>query len=220
MTMLRHTAFFEALGALEDNSYPARRVTAGLVVLRLVDSAVVNGRKGLRDAALSLRPVREVVEALSEPDVVRRPLMSIIDLIGRSTGPLAPESISRLLIEYGKALELDGRWRLAMDVFGSAAELDSSIAVDAGIMLGAAARRAGDWSASLQAYAHAVNGAGRTGNVARALQAEVGIANTYMAQGELVAADDLLSSVISEADELNLTEVKSLGLHSSASVAH
>jgi len=222
--MLRHTTFFEVLGTLEEESTEAKQVTAGLVVLRMLDNACLDGRSGLRLAALSLRPVREAVEAVSDADPVKAVLLRIVDRVSGSTGSLEKLPVCELLLEYGKALQRDGRWTHAMDVFESAAGLapdpESSVAIDAQIMTGWVARLAGKKDESLEAYGRAVNSAARSGDLARTLQAEVGIANTYLTTGEIGAAEEVLDAVIKEAREEKLTKVIGLALHSRATVAH
>jgi hypothetical protein len=222
--MLRHIAFYEVLGSLAENSEDSKQMTAGLVVLRMLDNACLDGRSGVRLAALSLRPVREAVEALRESDPARAILMKIVEHVGASTASLETGAVCELLLEYGKSLQRDGRFTLAMDVFENAARLapdpESSVAIDAHIMNGWASRLAGKKDASLEAYGRAVNSAARSGDLARALQAEVGIANTYLTTGDLGAAEEVLDAVIKEAREENFANVVGLALHSRATVAH
>jgi hypothetical protein len=222
--MLRHTAFFEVLGSIAEDSEDAKQITAGLVVLRMLDNACLDGRSGVRLAALSLRPVREAVEAVRDSDPVKGTLMKILEIVAGSTRSLETEPVCELLLGYGTALQRDGRFTLAMDVFGSAAALapdaESSVAIDAHIMNGWAARLAGKKDLSLEAYGRAVNSAARSGDLARTLQAEVGIANTYLTMGDLGAAEEVLDAVIKEARDENLTKVTGLALHSRSTVAH
>ncbi len=216
--MVRHLAFFAALGAADEESETARQITAGLVVMRLVDEASSRSERG---GAVYSAPAKDAVASLRESAPVKSVLFEILDCIERAR---KPESLCALLIRYGKTLGLESRWDLAADVFHTAGELAPHgapvIAVEAHTLRGAAERRAGRWEASLDSYARAVNLAARTGDLPSSLKAEVGIANTYFAQGDLDSAEAMLATVLSEAKEEQMDEVLSLALHTRASVAH
>ena len=222
--MIRHLAFFEALGSLGENSDAARRVTAGLVVLRLVDDVCLHELLGPRNVSIALRPVAEAVAVLRDPDRAGRDLSAILQLIGRSTGPIDRAAMGELLLAYGRTLDLEANWELAADVFQTAAEIAPAtapaIGIDADTMLGAAARRAGEWDASSDAYARAVHTASVAGDLRRALKAEVGLANNDFARGNLPAADEMLDSVMADARTNGFSDVTALALHTRASVAH
>jgi len=124
---------------------------------------------------------------------------------------------------YGRALYLEASRRQAADVFvtvaaGAAAE-GHPLAIDANTMLGGVARRAGDWDRSAAGYASAAHAAAVIGDMPRALKAEIGMANTHLAHGNLPAADEMLQTIVTEAREEELTEILGLALHDRAIVA-
>lgn len=223
MPKISHVAFFEALGSLEDNSEAARRVVAGLVVLRLVDNVCSREQTHQWNRGV-LRPVAEAVSLLRDPDRAKRDLFSILETIENSDGRPDKATLAELLIAYGKTLDLESSWNLAADALQTAAEVAPAfapgIAADANTLLGAVARRAGDWELSTASYARAVNIAGTAGDLRRALKAEVGFANNYFARGELPAADEMLDGVLAEARANRYDDVASMALHTSGSVAH
>ncbi|HXD49528.1 MAG TPA: hypothetical protein VN600_12180, partial [Gemmatimonadaceae bacterium] len=62
--MLRHLAFFEELGAMDESDVSWRAVSAGLVVMRLVDRWMSDGALGL--TAHSVSAVRAAIEEMPE----------------------------------------------------------------------------------------------------------------------------------------------------------
>ena len=219
--MVRHLVYFEALGSLAENTEGWRRIFAGLVVLRLIDLSVSESRQDSGVDAATIHSVRSSVLALSETDAARPILLSLVDAVENGTGQ---ERLSEMLLTYARALDLDSSWRLASDVLATVVELAPAdthpIAIDANTMLGGVARRAGEWDTSAAGYASAAHAAAVIGDTARSLKAEVGMANTHLAHGNLPAAEKMLETVVGEARENGLTEILELALHDRATVAH
>ena len=219
--MVRHLAYFDALGSLTENSDGWRRLFAGLVVLRLIDIVRSESRAGVAIDGITVSSVRASVETLKDSDTVKPILASIVDSIE------AGAEVSTLcapLNAYARALDLEASWRLAADVLETVVELAPSdthpLAIDANTMLGGVARRAGDWDRSAAGYAAAAHAAAVIGDTPRALKAEIGMANTHVAHGNLPAAERTLATVVEEAKEQELTEILELALHDRATVAH
>ncbi|HEY5061513.1 MAG TPA: hypothetical protein VII52_08270 [Gemmatimonadaceae bacterium] len=59
--MLRHLAFFEELGTMDENDARWRSVSAGLVVLRLVDNWIADGAAKSRVDSWGVSAVREAI---------------------------------------------------------------------------------------------------------------------------------------------------------------
>jgi len=220
--MIRHQAFFDTLGSLGEDSPAWRAVSAGLVVLRLVDSYADSGRTPAPRSWVELHNVRASVDQVNDGDPVRSTLEAVVDAIAeRGT---VDELVCSRLLSYGRALDYEGRWTLAADVFGSVAakaapQKMARTAVEANIALGGAARRAGDWTASSRAYSQAAQVADAIGDRAGTLTVQVGIANTYMERGNLPQAQTILDDVIVQSRDLEMPEVVSVALHSRASLA-
>ncbi len=219
--MIRHLVYFEALGALAEDTEGWRRVFAGLVVLRLIDIARSGTRTEPSVDSATIHSVRSSVNALSDTDAAKAVLLATVEAV-ESCAEM--EKVCESLMPYGRCLDLEGSWRLASDVFETIAELAPSdthpIAIDANTMLGGVARRAGDWMRSASGYAAAAHAAAVIGDNARALKAEVGMANTHLAHGNIPAAEETLDTVIAEAKAENFLEILELALHDRATVAH
>ena len=59
--MLRHLAFFEELGKMDETDASWRSVSAGLVVLRLVDNWIADGATKSRVDSWGVSAVREAI---------------------------------------------------------------------------------------------------------------------------------------------------------------
>ena len=220
--MISHQAYFEFLAGSDRDAAAWQPVLAGLVVLRLIDSRVGDESASVIDWA-SVESVRSTVAALNEGDPVRSILFTLIDAVAGSS--IRREVIGRGLLAYGRALNFEGRWALACDVFAAADRIagapdDARISIESSIALGAASRRMGDWDASAHAYARAAHVANSVGDEAGALQVEVGRANTHIARGNLPAAESTLDNVIEQARAAHSNEVLGLALHGRATAAH
>ncbi|MDQ6717336.1 MAG: hypothetical protein M3Z17_03185 [Gemmatimonadota bacterium] len=219
--MVRHLVYFEALGSLAENTEGWRRIFAGLVVLRLIDLSVSESRPDCGVDAATIHSVRSSVLALKETDSAKPILLSLVEAVENGTGLIR---ISEMLLDYARSLDFDSSWRLASDVLTTVVELAPAdthpIAIDANTMLGGVARRVGEWDASAAGYASAAHAAAVIGDTARSLKAEVGMANTHLAHGNLPAAEKMLDTVVAEAREHELTDVLELALHDRATVAH
>jgi tetratricopeptide (TPR) repeat protein len=220
--MIRHQVYFDALGSMQEDSASWRTVFAGLSVLRLVDAYT--------DTASSIDPanwaqlhsVRTAIEGVGEGDPVRGVLTNILDEVTKR-GTI-DETVSRALLAYGRALDYEAAWSLAIDVFSTVSkrtppEKNAKLAVDALVAVGGAARRNGDWDTSARAYSQAAYIADTLGDREGVLTVQVGIANTYMNKGNLPQAQTILDDVLVQARDQNLREVQGIALHSRAALA-
>jgi tetratricopeptide (TPR) repeat protein len=167
--------------------------------------------------------VRAAIDSVSEGYPVRGVLLHIVEEI--STRSAIDDSVSLALLAYGRALDYEANWGLAMDVFATVAkavkpEKNARLAVEANIAVGGAARRNGDWESSARAYSQAAFIADTLGDRPGVLTVQVGIANTYMAKGNLPQAQSILDDVLMQARDQELPEVESVALHSRATLAH
>jgi hypothetical protein len=220
--MIRHQVYFDTLGMLREDSASWRSVFAGLSVLRLVDSYTDNSASVDPASWAQLHSVRSAVEDVSAGDPIRGVLSTVLEeTIARGT---IDEVVCRSLLAYGRSLDYEASWSLATDVFQTVAKIarpekNAKLAVEANVALGAAARRNGDWETSARAYSQAAYIAETMGDRQGVLTVQVGIANTYMAKGNLPHAQSILDDVISQAADLHLEDVQALALHSSAALA-
>ncbi len=220
--MIRHEPYFKHLSTLELDSVSWSQTLAGLGVLSLVDAARENEMIVDTDWT-GVRAVSGMVGSLHDGNPVRRPLTKVIDEL--RGGALSWPKVTQHLFTYGRALDLDGSWCLAVDVFGMVADFaredrDPQLAMEATTALGGAARRAGDWDGSAGGYADAAHYADALNDKAAGLTVRVGTANTHIAKGNLPGAHSILADVVGEADAANLDGVLSIAYHAQATVAH
>jgi tetratricopeptide (TPR) repeat protein len=220
--MIRHQVYFDTLGSMKEDTASWRSTFAGLSVLRLVDTYADAGSP--RDPAgwAQLHSVRAAVEAMSEGDPVRGALISVFEEVTKRNA--VDETVCTLLLAYGRSLDYEANWGLATDVFSTVAkvarpEKNARLAVEAHTAVGGAARRNGDWDTSARAYSQAAYIADTLGDRAGVLGVQIGIANTYLAKGNLPQAETILDDVIVQARDQELPEIQGMALHSRAVVA-
>src|SRR5688572_1919948 len=219
--MVRHQAYYEFLAATEPESPGWAPALAGLAVLDLVDAA--RDDASIIDADWTgVRAVSETVRSLREGNPLRRSLLRVVEQLRDEPDWSA---ITAGLFAYGRALDLEGSWKLATDVFATVADFAREdrrpeLAMEATTALGGAARRSGDWDRSAEGYAEAAHLANSLGDKASGLTVRVGTANTQIARGNLPAAEEILDEVIAEASNSGLDGVAALAYHASATVAH
>ena len=222
--MLRHLAFFDALAEMDETDDRWRAVSAGLVVLRLIDAWLEDDPDAASPASWGARAVRETVQAVPAGTPGRTILGGIIDALEAAEVPaLAP--LAPRLLAYGRALDYEGQFRLAGDVYRSVIAHthpveDADVASDAQIQLGYCARMLGDWDEAAAAYTAAAQIAAAAGDIVKVLRARMAEARLALTRGNLPEAERLLEATIDEATERRLPEVRALALHSRATVAH
>ncbi|HUQ98907.1 MAG TPA: hypothetical protein VM166_05580 [Gemmatimonadaceae bacterium] len=221
--MIRHQVFFDTLGSMKEDSASWRSVFAGLSVLRLVDS-YLDAEAGAPPVNWAqLHSVRSALEDVAEGDPVRGVLTNALEEVSTKQG--VDDSVCLALLAYGRALDYEASWALATDVFATVTKLtrpekNPRLAVEANIAVGGAARRNGDWEVSARAYSQAAYIADTMGDRQGVLKVQVGIANTYLARGNVPQAQSILDDVVIQSRDQQFDEVQSLALHSRSSIAH
>ena len=220
---LRHIAFFEELAALDERDAEWHSVSAGLVVLRLVDAWMEEGPHAVSGDAWGLRAVRVAIEEIAAGVPVRAILDSVVDAL--EDAPVADMSaVAPRLLAYGRALEYDGRAALAADVYRAVIAHthpvdESDIATAAHLQLAACLRMSGNLGAASEAYQVAGEIAHATNDLVGSLRARIGDAKVAIDRGNLPRAENLLDETIAESARSDLTEVRSMALHDRAGVA-
>src|SRR6478672_9727981 len=221
--MIRHQVYFDTLGSLKEDSASWRSAFAGLSVLRLVDSYAETGLSIDPAGWAQLHNVRTAIEGVSEGDPIRGVLTTVLEEVTRRS--TIDETVCAALLAYGRALDYEASWGLATDVFSTVAKLtrpekNPKLAVEAHIAVGGAARLNGDWEVSARAYSQAAYIADTLGDREGVLKVQVGIANTYMARGNLPQAQSIVDDVILQARGYQLAEVEGTALHTRSVIAH
>ncbi len=220
--MIRHQVYFDTLGSLKEDSASWRSVFAGLSVLRLIDAYVDQAGGTAAPNWAQLHSVRSAVNEIHDGDPVRGVLGCVVDEV--TTRSSVDDTVCAALLSYGRALDYEASWGLAADVFASVAkvvkpERNPRLAVEALIALGGVARRNGDWETSARAYSQAAYIADTLGDRSGVLTVQVGIANTYLAKGNLPQAQVILDDVRMQARDAHLPEVEGFVLHSQSALA-
>jgi tetratricopeptide (TPR) repeat protein len=220
--MIRHQIYFDTLGTLREDSAAWRCVFAGLSVLRLVDSYGDVSTAPKPAGWAQLHSVRAAIEEMSDGDPMRGVLTAVLEEV--STRGAVDDTVSKTLMSYGRMLDYEASWNLAVDVFSTVAKLtkperNARLSVEAYVAVGGAARRNGDWDTSARAYSQAAYIADTLGDKSGVLTVQVGIANTYLAKGNLPQAQSILDDVIVQAQDQAMTEIQGMALHSRAALA-
>ena len=220
--MLRHLPFFEELSSLDDQSPAWREASAGLLVLRLVDSWLEDGASAVR-GGWGVRAVRECIDAIAPGTPVRAILSGILEGMSDATD-VEPRIVTPRLMAYGQALSLDAHYALAADVFETivahAHPLEEhDLVTDAYLLLGASRRTLGRFDDAAVAYALAGDVAATANDIARVLRVRIADAKLSMERGNLPDAERVLEETIGHAAAAGEHEVEALARHQRATVA-
>lgn len=220
---LKHLAFFEELASLDESDSNWRGVSAGLVVLRLIDAWVEDGADAVLGDAWGVRAVRAAIEEIPAGTPTRVILGGVVDALERSA-PNDMHAVAPRLIAYARALEFESRWSLAADVYRAVIAHahpieDSDFAIDAHIQLGVCLRQVGDLDSAEAAYRTAGQIAGATGDLVGVVRARVGEGKVALARGNLPRAERLLDDAIVDATGPTMRGVRVMARHDRAHVA-
>jgi tetratricopeptide (TPR) repeat protein len=221
---MRHVAFFTELASLEDADPSWRAVTAGLVVLRLIEAWVEEGAQVVAADSWGVRSVRAAIDDMPPGMPARTLLGGVVEaLISARGGDL--HAVAPRLMAYARSLELDARWSLGADVYETILAHvhpveDADVAVNALLRRGHCLRQLGDLASASATFETAADVAGHAGDMIGQLRARIGEAKILSAKGNLPAADSLLEQTVSLASEHDLKDVRSMATHERSYVAH
>ncbi|MGZ5140412.1 MAG: hypothetical protein ACXWCX_21665 [Burkholderiales bacterium] len=221
---VRHVPYFAELASLEDNDPSWRAVSAGLVLLRLVDAWIEEGAAVVAADGWGVRSVAAAIEEMPAGLPARAILMSALDALTNARGG-DMHAIAPRLMAYARSLDLDGKWALASDVYETVIahvhpDEEGEIAVNALLRRGYCLHELGEFGEATSAFKTAAEVAHRQDDMIGMLRARIGEAKIVVARGNLPEADAIYSEAVALADELNLIEVRSLATHGRAYIAH
>ncbi len=221
---LKHLPFFQELGQLTEEHQAWREITAGLVVLRLVDAWLEVGASVVADDGWGLASVRSAVQEIDAGRPVRRVLESVLDAMVRSER-VDTRVVTPRMMAYAQALDYDARWRLSVDVYQTVLDYcdpaeDQDVMTTAYLQMAIAHRVLGELEVSHELYAKAGEVGESIGNLVGVLRAEIGFAKIAITRGNYPHAQQLLDSVIGRATEAGLSTVRSIALHDRSGIAH
>ena len=220
---LRHLPFFEEVAAHEEHEGAWRAATAGLVTLRLVDQWIEEGADVAASDAWSVRAVLNAIDQMDEGSPVPSILKSVVAAMHHSASADVHDVMPRLMA-YGRTLEYEAKWTLAVDVYDAVIAHthpieESESATAAHLRRGICLRTLGSFQQATEAFAAAGTIAGQAGDMMGVLRARIGDAKIAVARGNLPRAEALLDETISQAGELQISMVQSEALHDRAVVA-
>jgi tetratricopeptide (TPR) repeat protein len=222
--MIRHLAYFEELAALDEREDSWREISAGLVVLRLIDAWFEQGAAVVAPNAWNLGAVVNAIAEIPPGRPARGMLKSVVDVMVEARTPDA-HIVAPRLMAYARSLDFDARWNLAIDVYrsviGHSEPLDDAETVIAAhLRLGFCLRQVGEISESAVAYEVASQLAERVGDVMGVLRARIGDAKIALLRGNLPRAESILDTTIDDAERHGYSGVHSMALQDRASAAY
>ncbi len=221
---LKHLAFFEAIGEVEENSPKAQSATAGLLMLRLIDHWVLAGPVMVEPESVSVRSVRHAIMQLQANDPSREVLLGMVNTM-QTVREVDLQPILPRLFAYAGCLERRVELTLAADVYGTIARLadenfDADLLIDSFLRLGYCQRLMGTLGDAETSYANAGKVAKRQKETARALRSQIGTAIVVMTRGNLPKAEEILAQVIAlDSERADCFEETSKALHVRSVVA-
>src|SRR4051812_41039853 len=109
-------AFFTELASLSEDDVEWRSISAGLVLLRLIDAWVDEGPAVVAADGWGVRGVRAAMEEVPEGIPARAILRSTLDAI-INTPTVDMHTVAPRLMAYARTLDADAKYALAADVY-------------------------------------------------------------------------------------------------------
>ena len=224
---VQHAPFFEFLAELgDDTTMEWRRVSAGLVCLRLVDYLLAGGDGQRVDDVRATRAAWACLESLGTGDAVGGVLASLLNVLASESGDRSMTARPRLMA-YGRVLELESRWALAADVYETVVRLcrapsehgDAPDAAAAYMRLGECRRQQARWGDAQNAFRAAAESAASVSDWSTQIKARCLGAAVLSESGNLAVADALLRRAAQDARWAGLPDEMALALHGRAHVA-
>jgi tetratricopeptide (TPR) repeat protein len=220
---LEHLPFIEEMATLDEGDPAALTTRTGFLVLRFIDVWMED--RAFVDAADSraARAVRTSVEQISANIPIRTILTNVLDAMVDPNAQSGPTVWQHLML-YGRALDLDAQWKLALDVYDTLLEYvplkeDNESVVNALLRRASCLRDLGRFDDADAAYSVASQQAKQCANVRGALRAQIGKSKLQFARGNVPLADAILVETIRAANEFSVAEVRSLAMHARAQIA-
>lgn len=224
---IQHAPFFEFLAELGDDTTPEwRRVSAGLVCLRLVDYLLASRDVQRVDDVRATRAAWACLESLGTGDAVGSVLASLLNVLASESGDRSITARPRLMA-YGRVLELEARWALAADVYETVVRLcrgtsehgDPPDAAAAFLRLGECRRQQARWDDAQNAFGAAADSAASVSDWSTQIKARCLGAAVLSESGNLAVADALLRRAAQDARWAGLPDEMALAFHGRAHVA-
>ena len=220
----RHLPFFAELAALDDRETAWRSVSAGLVVLRLVDAWIEEGAAAVAADGWGVRSVEAAIEEMPAGVPARAVLRSIVQAV-KDSDASDMHAIAPRLMAYARALDIEAKSALAADVYETVIAHvhpveEADVAIAAHLRLGACLRTLGELDEAARSYTNASAIARSVDDMFGILRAQIGVAKVAMARGNMPQAEQLLDETITlSATRDDLVDVHAMALQDRADVA-
>lgn len=221
---VRHEPFFAELASLDEHDPSWRGVSAGLVVLRLVDACMEEGKAAVVADGWGMRSVEAAIEEMPAGTPARAILKSIVTAL-RGADCADMHGLAPRLMAYARSLDLEAKWALAADVYESILSYahpteDSDVAIHAHLRLAFCQRTMGALESAAASYESARVIAASVDDMFGILRSQIGVAKIAAARGNMPRAETLLDEVIGQAaSREDLSEVHATALQDRAFVA-
>lgn len=223
-TTIRHGAFVAALGGIADADIASsprwQALCAGFTVLRLVDAWANDGAVDIR----ALRATTATVGSLPGTSTVRELLNAIATAVALPIAH-AERSPYTPLLAYGRLLEYDAEWALALDAYGVVIEHGpaggaADLLPEAYHRAGYCRRMLGDLPGAAADFATGRKIAQEQANTPADLQLRLSEANVIAHRGNFPAAARALEALITDAAAAGARQVVAAARHDWGLVAH
>ena len=224
MESARHLPFFTELAGLDERDTAWRSVSAGLVVLRLVDAWIEEGAAAVAADGWGVRSVEAAIEEMPAGVPARAVLRSIVEAV-KTSDASDMHAIAPRLMAYARALDLDAKWALASDVYETVIAHvhpvdEADVAIAAHLRLAYCQRSMGALDLASASYEAASAIARDVDDMFGILSAQIGAAKIAIARGNMPSAERLLDDTIARASKReDLTDVYAMALQDRADVA-
>ena len=220
---VRHLPFFTELASLEEDDPAWRAVSAGLVLLRLVDAWLEDGPSVVSADGWGVRSVEASLEEVPVQMTARTVLLSALDsLTTARRGDM--HAVAPRLLAYARLLDLDAKWELAADVYETVIAHtdpahDSDDAITAHLRLSYCRRQLGDFDAAEHIAIQAGRIAQAADDLVGSLHARMTEAKVSIARGNYPRAETMLDDTIRRAEAADLRQFRANALQERAAVA-
>lgn len=220
---VRHLPFFTELASLDEADPSWRAVSAGLVLLRLVDAWIEEGASVVTADGWGVRSVAACLEEVPAQMSARSVLLSALEAL-RAARPGDMHAVAPRLLAYARLLDLDAKWALAADVYETViAHTDPSHdcedAISAHLWLSYCRRQLGDFDAAEAIALQAGRLAQGADDLVGTLHARIAEAKVSIARGNYPRAEVMLDDTIRLAETSDLRQFRASALQERAAVA-
>jgi ATP/maltotriose-dependent transcriptional regulator MalT len=220
----RHLPFFAELAGLEDGDPAWRSVSAGLVVLRLVDAWIEEGSAAVAADGWGMRSVEAAIEEVPTGLPAHGVLRSVVEAL-KSSPVSDMHAIAPRLMAYARSLDLDAKWALAADVYETVIAHvhpteESDAAISAHVRLSYCRRQLGELDLAERIASQAGRIALTAGDIIGSLQARIAEAKVSIARGNYPRAENMLDETIARATSESLDALRAHAIQERADVAY